>query len=73
MNDAIAERAQALARWLSTPAGGPIPDSLEPEVVEAIIALRPERAPPHTITIEAVLAAKVIQRPAQQACGFIEI
>ncbi|MEC9389197.1 MAG: hypothetical protein VX944_03915 [Myxococcota bacterium] len=57
MNDAIAERAQALARWLSTPAGGPIPDSLEPEVVEAIIALRPERAPPHTITIEAVLAA----------------
>ena len=57
MNDAIDERAEALAQWLSTPAGGPIPDSLEPEVVEAIIALRPERAPPHTITIEAVLAA----------------
>ena len=42
-------------RWLSTLRGAE-PDH-QPGVVEAIIALRPERAPPHTITIEAVLAA----------------
>ena len=55
MSDAI--DARALAHWLSSPADGVIPDSVDPDVVEAIIVLRPERAPPHTITVEHVLAA----------------
>jgi len=57
MNDAIEPRARALAEWLSSPADGAIPDSVDPDVIEAIIVLRPDRAPPHTITVEQVLAA----------------
>ena len=57
MSDATDTRANALAQWLSSPLDGAIPDSVDPEVVEAIIILRPERAPPHTIAVEDVLSA----------------
>jgi hypothetical protein len=48
--------AQALADWLAGPPHGAVPDTLDADVAEAIIALRPEYAPPHTVNIESVLA-----------------
>ena len=39
------QQAQALAAWLAAPAGTPPPDGLDADVVQAVLALRPERAP----------------------------
>jgi len=44
--------AEALADWL---AGGAQPLGLDPLVVEAVLALRPELAPPHGVDVEDVL------------------
>lgn len=49
--------AAALADWLSKSPSGAIPAALDAEVAETIIALRPEYAPPHSVTADAVLAA----------------
>lgn len=48
--------AQALADWLAGTPNGAVPETLDADVAEAIIALRPEYAPPHTVSIESVLA-----------------
>lgn len=50
-------KAAALADWLSKSPSGAIPADLDAEVAETIIALRPEYAPPHSVTADAVLAA----------------
>ena len=44
--------AEALADWL---AGGAQPSDLDPLVVETVLALRPELAPPHGVDVEDVL------------------
>jgi hypothetical protein len=49
--------AQILAQWLEGAPDGTVPESLDPEVVETIFALRPEYAPAPSVTIEAVLAS----------------
>lgn len=57
-----AQAAATLARWLDTPADGDVElrygeavAGLDADVVEAVLALRPERAPPHRVTIDDVL------------------
>lgn len=46
---------QLLSQWLNDPTTGP-PPGLEDEVVQAMIALRPELAPAPTITLDDILA-----------------
>jgi hypothetical protein len=48
--------ADALARWLDCEPGTEPPSALDPEVVEGILALRPDLAPPLRLTLEDVLA-----------------
>jgi hypothetical protein len=48
--------ADVLARWLDQPPGTEPPADLDPDVLEGIIALRPDLAPPHRVTVEQVLA-----------------
>ncbi len=57
-----AQAAATLARWLDTPADGDVEQrygeavaGLDADVVEAVLALCPERAPPHRVTIDDVL------------------
>lgn len=52
-------RAELLARWLEESASGPAeaPEGLDPEVVEAVLALRPDLAPPPTLTADEILAS----------------
>jgi len=47
---------ELLATWLRQEPGTEPPAELEPEVVEAIYALRPDLAPPPRVTIEQILA-----------------
>lgn len=49
------KRAQLLARWLDQ-AGDP-PEDLEPDVVEAMVALRPDLAPPPRVDLDEILAS----------------
>lgn len=44
-----------LAQWLDDPSAGP-PQGLEDEVVEAMVALRPELAPAPTLSLDDILA-----------------
>lgn len=46
--------AEALARWLEDPRQPP-PDDLDPEVVEAVLCLKPELAPPPRVTADEIL------------------
>ncbi len=46
-----------LARWLEQPPDAPPPEDLEDEVVEAVIALRPERAPALRLSADDILAS----------------
>ena len=46
------EQARALALWLEGDVNAPPPPDLDPEVVEAIYALRPERAPAPQLDID---------------------
>ncbi len=48
--------ARLLAEWLSTRPGTPPPEGLSAEVVAAVYAMRPERAPAPRVTIDDVLA-----------------
>jgi hypothetical protein len=50
-------QAQALERWLESPPGTPPPEGLDPDVVEAILALRPDRIPTARVTAEEILGA----------------
>lgn len=49
------QQAELLAAWLADP-NAPIPDGLDPDVVEAVIALHPERAPAPRVTADSILA-----------------
>ncbi len=49
------DRAEALAAWLDQ--GGPPPDGLDPEVVEAVYILSPERAGPPAVDPDAILGS----------------
>jgi len=53
------EQAEALAAWLAQPAGTAPPDGLDPEVVESVYALQPDRAPVPSLTAEDILAGPV--------------
>ncbi|MDP2314372.1 MAG: hypothetical protein Q8P41_15835, partial [Pseudomonadota bacterium] len=53
MNDEI--KAQRLATWLSSPAGTEPPEDLDPEVLGAVYALVPDRAPPPRVSIDDIL------------------
>lgn len=46
-------QAEALARWLSQ--GGEVPDEVGDDVAEAVLALRPDLAPPPSLSIDDVL------------------
>jgi len=48
-------RATLLAEWLRAPVGTPPPEGLDPEVVAAVVALRPERAPAPRVRVEDIL------------------
>jgi len=50
------QQASELARWLEQPAGTPPPEGLDPDVVEAIYAVHPDRAPALTLTADDILA-----------------
>lgn len=50
------EQAQLLADWLDQPPGTAPPPGLDPDVVAAVYALRPDRAPAPRVTIDDVLA-----------------
>jgi hypothetical protein len=49
-------QAQALAEWLAAPPGTAPPSGLDPEVIEAVYALRPEMAPAPRVSVEDILA-----------------
>ncbi len=49
------QQAELLAAWLAQ-GGGPVPEGLDADVVEAMLVLRPELAPPPALTLDQVLA-----------------
>lgn len=49
------EQAEALAAWLEAPPGTPIPEGLDPDVVESMLALRPELAPAPAFDLDGLL------------------
>ncbi|MFM2161598.1 MAG: hypothetical protein RLZZ383_1110 [Pseudomonadota bacterium] len=51
------QQAEALAAWLAAPAGTPPPDGLDADVVQAVLALRPERAPAMRLGLADVLGS----------------
>ena len=51
------EQAEALAAWLAQPAGTAPPDGLDPEVVESVYALQPERAPVPSLTAPSLFSS----------------
>lgn len=50
-------QARRLAEWLAAPAGTDPPEDLDPEVLAAVYALRPDRAPAPRLGIDAILAS----------------
>lgn len=50
------QQASLLADWLRSPPGADPPPGLDPDVVEGVYALRPERAPAPRVTVEDILA-----------------
>ncbi len=44
-----------LTDWLQSPPGTPAPEGLDPDVVAAVYTLRPDRAPPLQLSIDAIL------------------
>lgn len=48
--------ARLLAEWLATPPGTPPPEGLSASAVQAVYALRPDRAPAPRVTIDDVFA-----------------
>lgn len=49
--------ARLLAEWLAAPAGTPPPEGLEDEVVAAVYAMRPDRAPAARVSMDDIFAA----------------
>lgn len=49
--------ARLLAEWLAAPAGTPPPEGLDTEVVAAVYAMRPDRAPAARVTLDEIFAA----------------
>lgn len=49
------EQASRLAAWLEQPAGTRPPEGLDPDVVEALFALNPDRAPAPSLTADDIL------------------
>lgn len=49
------EQAELLAAWLADP-DAPVPEGLHHDVVEAVIALHPERAPAPRVSVDSILA-----------------
>jgi hypothetical protein len=67
------QRAQLLAEWLKSPPGTDPPEGLDPEVVAAVWALSPERAPRPRTTLDDILGS-VKEGPfaiAQQTTGEV--
>lgn len=60
-------QASLLAEWLDHP-GTPPPEGLDPEVVQAAIALRPELAPAPSVTVDDILAG-ITSGPFAEAGG----
>jgi|GEM_PF-4465826 len=52
-------QASILAQWLDATAGTPPPEDLNEEILGAIYALRPDRAPPHRVQLEHILGSLV--------------
>lgn len=50
-------QARRLAEWLAAPAGTDPPEDLDPEVLAAVFALRPDLAPAPRVGIDAILAS----------------
>ena len=50
------QQAEALARWLAEPAGTAPPEGVDAEVLEAIYAMQPDRAPAPSLTADDILA-----------------
>jgi len=48
-------QAEILAVWLDAAPGTVPPEDLDPEVLEGIYALRPDRAPPHRVRMDEIL------------------
>ena len=61
-------QAQVLADWLDG-AGGELPDGLDVEVAEAMIALRPDLAPPPRVTADDILAGLAMGPLVEGASG----
>ena len=51
------EQAQALSRWLESPAGTHPPGELDPDVVESVYSLRPDLAPAPRVSADDILAS----------------
>ena len=58
--------ARLLAEWLATPAGTPPPEGLSSDVVAAVYAMRPDRAPAPRVSIEDIFG-KVEKGPFAEA------
>ncbi len=67
MNDEI--KAQRLAAWLSSPAGTDPPEDLDPEVLGAVWALVPDRAPTARVSLDDILGAVTTGPFASEAPG----
>ena len=50
------EQAQVLSDWLEKPVGTPAPLGLDPDVLESVYAMQPDRAPAPTLTADDIFA-----------------
>ena len=50
------EQAKKLAEWLDSAPGEAPPSGLDPEVLEAIYALQPDRAPKAKVEVDGILS-----------------
>jgi tetratricopeptide (TPR) repeat protein len=53
----IEHQAEQLARWLEANPGTRPPEGMDPEVIEAVYALRPDLAPPARVSVDDILAS----------------
>ncbi|MES2643636.1 MAG: hypothetical protein V4850_29390 [Myxococcota bacterium] len=64
-------KAQRLAAWLSSPAGTAPPEDLDPEVLGAVWALAPDRAPAPRVSIDDIFSL-VTEGPFARGAGAVE-
>ncbi len=50
------QQARALAEWLDSPVGTPVPTDVDPEVLETVFSLRPDLAPAPRVEVDDILA-----------------